>query len=174
MKRMPATFAKNQLCQVALPMRYGVAVGAYQEIADRFIQLMLVIGGTEGTSDCSSFCVTDVFGDLIAKGATTKPGQPLPQTIQVATRRYILTTERIHISKDVFINQRGKPVQLKQGVLHRGGCQQQLAAIFGGPAQPLPNLVALTVGVAELVRFVNDYQSSIESPSAHPESCWHS
>src|SRR5690606_29984960 len=62
----------------------------------------------------------------------------------------------IDIAEDVLVDERREAVELEQGVLKRRGGKQKLAAIGRGPADALAHLVARAVGVAELVRLVDD------------------
>ena len=76
--------------------------------------------------------------------------------MQVAVDIAVLGAEAAFVAEDFFVDQRGQAVKLHQGVLQRRGGEQQFFSASQRTLEALPGGVALAVGVAQLVRFVDD------------------
>ena len=70
----------------------------------------------------------------------------------------------------MLVDDRGKSVQLKQGILQRRGRQEYLPNPGQSSLDGLPRVVAFTVGIAQLVRLVDHRQipANIADGLFHP------
>jgi len=119
---------------------------------------MLIVRWPERPCDRPAFGVPDVFGHLVAERSLAERGEALPQCLDVGTGTEILGTKSVDVSEKMLIDQCGKAVKFEKGILERSRRQQQFSAILGRPSDALPDLVALPIGIPELMGFVDDDQ----------------
>ena len=127
-----------------------------QERRHRLIQRLLNVIRSERSGDCPTFRIANEFSNLISKCPLAERRKPLAEISCAAPGAGIARTERIDVTKQVFVDQGRKTVKFDQRILQRCRCKQQLATVFGCPANALPDLVARPIGVTKLMGLVDD------------------
>ena len=82
--------------------------------------------------------------------------------MQIAASVDVLGSVGGEVTKDTFVNDGRKTVQLQQGVLQRRRGEKYFATVFQSPADVLAHSVALPVSIPQLVRLVNDNEVPLE------------
>jgi len=139
-------------------MRQRTTVLALQKGGDLLVQRVLIVRRMERPRDRPAIGAADVLRDLVAKRPLAEGSEARAQRGKVAAGACVLGAKGVDVAKQALVDERREPIQLQKGVLQRRRREEEIAAVFRGPTDPLANLVARPVGVVELVSLVDDDQ----------------
>lgn len=139
---------------------------ASEVVGDVVVELLFFLVGVEFFDNCQPVGEAYVFEYLTAEGAFADRFEALFEVVVlfVAADAGVVGFEAFEVAEGVVVYDADESVEFEQGVLQRGGGEQDFLGVGKSRLDGFTDFVVGAIDVPEAVGFINDYKVPLYMP----------